>query len=1124
MVICLMPQTVVASTTPSGNWIDVEKDDYYKSADTIPSTIDISTAEDLAKIARSIYNGKGEVSFESVTINLKNDIDLSARYWTPIGYYYDKDSSHSAHYSFKGTFDGNNHTIKGICCPTDKNYCGNYFGLFGNVEGAVIKNVKIDSTTIEGCTSAGSLVGIINSSNKRTEIVNCMSSASLDAVEGSTFTSSVGGIVGVIVDNADTTIRNCSFTGTIGGIGTFVGGIIGSTISVSNSGSITIDKCDAAGATIGSSTNGAYIGGIVAAMGSSSGKLEATIANCIADSSSSVGYAAVVGGSASTTNYYYKTENGKYTNGTTTCTLDEAKAAIAAAAETHTYGTVYSHNNTQHWKTCLDTTCSITGGEKSEVADHTWNNFKCSVCNYTPTKVNVPTAATGLKYTGTTLTGVSSGTGYTLTGNTGTNAGDYTATATLADGYIWNDSTTVAKNITWTIANAEQSAPTGLTAVKPSEQGASDGKITGVTTDMEWQKQGESTWTLCTGTEITGLAAGTYKVRYKAKTNYNVGTEASVTVPEVYSLTVTDGIGDGNYASGETVTITAKEPEAGKEFDKWIVVNGSATFNNESASTTTLTTTGENTVVKATYKDKQYTVIYNTDGGNVIGNKTVIWAGKVLEGISSPKKTGYVFKGWKYGETNVNADSTYSTLVANDAIATITIKADWNKCDHKASETKPTCTEPATCSICEELLSATGHTYTQEVVDARYLKSVANCKSLAVYYKSCVCGVFSDADDAATFENGSVNASNHIDENNDNKCDRCSKVLVTYSSNSSSAVTNRTEITETGTEKVTNADIASKTATDADGNKTINAVVDQNTGDKIVEKAVENKSEEVIVNTLSKENITGAAADATTEVAIPADTLTQISEKTDAALKIKTDAAEVTLSKEAVAAISDQAGKTDTVKLVVETVAEKNNLVKVNLKLETSDGQIRDFRGGNVTVTIKIGAELAKKNIQCVYIDDDGIYSKVTGHMNDDGTFTFETEHFSTYVIMEASEADAIINNQVAGSVAALSIRASSSKTSKGNTKVALSGSSDEIKAIKGLGYTVKYKFYRSTKKSSNYVAKVEKKVKSYINTAGKKGTRYYYKARIMVYDADGNLVAKSELGQCKYASRVWSK
>ena len=47
------------------------------------------------------------------------------------------------------------------------------------------------------------------------------------------------------------------------------------------------------------------------------------------------------------------------------------------------------------------------------------------------------------------------------------------------------------------------------------------------------------------------------------------------------------------------------------------------------------------------------------------------------------------------------------------------------------------------------------------------------------------------------------------------------------------------------------------------------------------------------------------------------------------------------------------------------------------------------------------------------------------------------------------------------------------------------------------------------------------KTTKTYINTAGKSGTRYYYKARVMVYDAEGTLVAKTALKQCKYAARI---
>lgn len=108
-----------------------------------------------------------------------------------------------------------------------------------------------------------------------------------------------------------------------------------------------------------------------------------------------------------------------------------------------------------------------------------------------------------------------------------------------------------------------------------------------------------------------------------------------------------------------------------------------------------------------------------------------------------------------------------------------------------------------------------------------------------------------------------------------------------------------------------------------------------------------------------------------------------------------------------------------------------------------------------------------------------------------------------------------------------LGLTVRTSKTTKKNVKAVVKETSelkDLIKEIKDAGYTVKYKFYRSTKKSSKYIATVTKTENTYTNTTGKKGTKYYYKARLAVYDTDGNLVAQTELKQCKYGLRTWSK
>ena len=65
--------------------------------------------------------------------------------------------------------------------------------------------------------------------------------------------------------------------------------------------------------------------------------------------------------------------------------------------------------------------------------------------------VNVPVANEGLAYTGGEQTGVPEGEGYTLEGHKATDAGFYTATATLKNGYKWADGSFDAKTIIWSI-------------------------------------------------------------------------------------------------------------------------------------------------------------------------------------------------------------------------------------------------------------------------------------------------------------------------------------------------------------------------------------------------------------------------------------------------------------------------------------------------------------------------------------------------------------------------------------------------------------------------------------------------------------------------------------------------
>lgn len=83
-------------------------------------------------------------------------------------------------------------------------------------------------------------------------------------------------------------------------------------------------------------------------------------------------------------------------------------------------------------------------------------------------------------------------------------------------------------------------APTGLAGVAPTTAENNDGKITGVTADMEYRKESTAEYTAITGTEITGLEPGKYFVRMKATEENQASIDVSVLIDSFVSATATD--------------------------------------------------------------------------------------------------------------------------------------------------------------------------------------------------------------------------------------------------------------------------------------------------------------------------------------------------------------------------------------------------------------------------------------------------------------------------------------------------------------------------------------------------------------------------------------------------------
>ena len=87
-------------------------------------------------------------------------------------------------------------------------------------------------------------------------------------------------------------------------------------------------------------------------------------------------------------------------------------------------------------------------------------------------------------------------------------------------------------------AKAKPKAP-AATAVNCTTADNNDGKLTGVTADMEYKKSDAADWTAGTGGDITGLVPGTYYVRVKATDTTLASDNQELTIKGFISYTVT---------------------------------------------------------------------------------------------------------------------------------------------------------------------------------------------------------------------------------------------------------------------------------------------------------------------------------------------------------------------------------------------------------------------------------------------------------------------------------------------------------------------------------------------------------------------------------------------------------
>ena len=148
------------------------------------------------------------------------------------------------------------------------------------------------------------------------------------------------------------------------------------------------------------------------------------------------------------------------------------------------------------------------------------------------------------------------------------------------------------------------------------------------------------------------------------------------TFPEACSVTVIDGTADKEEAYvGETVTITAAEPSADEEFDKWTSDDG-VEFADATDAQTTFTMPAAAVTVTATYKSKapqKFTVTVE----NGVADKETAAKGETVTITADMPGSGETFDKWTgrgVAFENAAAPVTTFEMPANNVTVTATFK------------------------------------------------------------------------------------------------------------------------------------------------------------------------------------------------------------------------------------------------------------------------------------------------------------------------------------------------------------------------------------------------------------------------------------------------------------------
>ena len=159
-------------------------------------------------------------NFSGITVKLTANIDLNNETWTPIG--------QTGSTQFKGTFDGQNYTISNLKIDVTSQTGAHYStGVFGWLNAAIVKNIKVDKAIVKGNHNVGVIAGYLETSG--CTIDNChVSNANVECHVANSDAN--GDKCGVIVGHAGNTgvvVKDCTATNSTISAGRDAGQVVG---------------------------------------------------------------------------------------------------------------------------------------------------------------------------------------------------------------------------------------------------------------------------------------------------------------------------------------------------------------------------------------------------------------------------------------------------------------------------------------------------------------------------------------------------------------------------------------------------------------------------------------------------------------------------------------------------------------------------------------------------------------------------------------------------------------------------------------------------------------------------------------------------------------------------------